>query len=438
MYRQAYAIAYEHQINFGSPAVWAGTTIPVSQYGIGLSLFYVPGMLLAPLLGLHGSAANVHNDYGFAFDSRLYALVVTPVQVGATAAAAYLVARLVRVLGFGTPTALWGELLFGVASPAIVYSHGDSSMPVAALCLAGGVYGAWLFRSTGSVPALLGAGLAVLYGILTRPADGALAGAAALALIVPGLRPRAWPARCWAGMAVVVASGGAAVGLTLLLNWVRFGSPLITGYEHGGWTTPVWVGVPPALFSPAHGIVWEFPAIVLAPVALWQLRRSRSRQLAVVMGAACLLEFLSASTWWVWWGGNSWGLRFFEPALPLAAALAATARLLSRISRPAWALLFAGGLAWAVPWLLVDVVTSGYGALNDAGAGRFEWRLYAPIGAWAYLPSVWDADPVWIRLAARRGSLYLVPPLLLIASAMALTAWAWRLAQRPGTDAPAS
>ena len=54
MQRQAHALVFEHSIRFQTPGwFWTGEPVWNSKFGIGLSLLYVPGMMLAsPLASL--------------------------------------------------------------------------------------------------------------------------------------------------------------------------------------------------------------------------------------------------------------------------------------------------------------------------------------------------------------------------------------------------
>ena len=45
MYRQALSIAHDHSLRFSTP-IWWGDTFVTSKYGIGLSLLYLPGIVL--------------------------------------------------------------------------------------------------------------------------------------------------------------------------------------------------------------------------------------------------------------------------------------------------------------------------------------------------------------------------------------------------------
>jgi hypothetical protein len=45
IYREARALAYDHSLQFAPPLRW-GAAITASKYGIGLTLLYLPGLLV--------------------------------------------------------------------------------------------------------------------------------------------------------------------------------------------------------------------------------------------------------------------------------------------------------------------------------------------------------------------------------------------------------
>jgi hypothetical protein len=127
-----------------------------------------------------------------------------------------------------------------------------------------------------------------------------------------------------------------AVGIGIY-NQVRFGSALATGYggESMRFETPLLVGLAGLLISPAKGIVWYCPAILLGAIGVARaLRRSESRLAwAVVAMTVCLL--LIFAKYYQWYGGGAWGPRFLVPLLPLWLAFAASA--LSAARAGGWA-----------------------------------------------------------------------------------------------------
>jgi hypothetical protein len=451
MYRQAASLTFQHSIHFGTP-LWWGVSATTSKYGLGLSLLYAPGLLIWAWLQPYVPIQHGHvYDWSLLYADPLYTIACAPVHVLIAAVSAYLVARFLRELGFERAIALWGLALYGLASPAIVYARGDWAQPLVGLCWIGALLAALRFRRTGQDRALWIAAVVLGYAVLTRPVEGTLLLPAVLLLIVPelpslrrvprGRSPLGCPSGCpftWRAVGVVVVLYLVAALLTLWVNWARYGSPFTTGYEGEGWTTPLGTGLSGALFSPGWGILWEFPAALLAPLGLWRLWHTGHRKTGFVVAGLVVCELVSTATWHAWAGGWNWGLRLFLPALPLVAVLSATGiRALSPSTRR-WLppLLFIAGLVWAVPCLVTDLL-GGYAGMIASGP-IYAWRDYPPIGAWQFLHH-WRAstpldpgavDILWFRTARPSGNASLIFPVILIAAAMALTSRILRLQKR--------
>ncbi len=439
MYRQAVSIVHEHSLRFGVP-IWWGDTYATSRYGIGMSLLYVPGVSLLWWLGpaIPTPQGGVY-DWELFYRDPVYVLGAAPVQILLTVVTAYLVARFIRELGYGSVTALVGLVGYGIASPAMVYARGDFAQPLLGLCLTAALLFAVRFRKSANRGALFVAAGFLCLGVLTRPVEGSFLLPAVLALIVPNLSPAGWRPAAYRAVVVIVGAFAAAVALTLLVNWGRFGSPLETGYPSTvGWGTPIWVGLPGVLISPARGILWQFPLVLLAPLGFGQLWLAEHRVLAGVLAAMTSVLLLNTALWMPWWGAWSWGARLFVPALPLVAVLAAigTTSLGSRLRIWLPVLLMLGGLVWAVPGTVTNLL-GGYAARYDGSAQSFALSGYPPIGAWRYVhhllaPNLSDAnsvDIIWLRLAHLTHNLSVAVPVVLLLLACFLALRVVRLEQ---------
>ena len=414
MYRQGYSLAFHQSIGL-QPPFWWGKPIALSKYGIGLSLLYLPFM--APFAWLQDAVPVFHTNtyhWELLYGDPLYMVAIAPVHALITVVSAYLVARTIRLLGFGERAALWGLALYGLGSPALVYARGDYAQPLSGLCWMAAIYTILRFRQRGQTGQgggqhwLILAALAILYGVLTRVVDGSLALPAVMLLAVPHLRVREWRRDTWRALAILLAGWAGGVALTLLVNALRFGSALNFGYGGEGWTTFLPIGLAGSLISPARGLLWSFPAIVLLLPGVRALWRNQQQQAVVALMGLAVLELLNVSLWWVWWGGWDWGLRLFVPALPVLAVVAGCGvSALGRWTRwwlPSVLLLL--GLAWAIPGVVTDML-AGYAGWADGVAGSFNWRAYPPIGAWRWLRSALPAgsspidahaiDIVWFR-----------------------------------------
>lgn len=428
MYWQARALLYHHALHF-SPIVW-GIPFTTSLHGIGLPLAYFPGLALFSWLAPQSpSGTAAPYNWALYYSDPLYTLACAPVHIVVTAATAYVVGRFLRTLGFGQGIVVAGMLGFGLASPTLVYARGDFAQPLAGLCSIAALYCAYRCGANHSAWLVWACGLWLGWAVLTRPVEGTILALVILLLLAPNWRPAWWRDVRWLSSGVVMGCYLAAVAVTLLVNWGRFGSPLTTGYgAYEGWTTPLRVGLPGTLISPGRRIIWEFPAVLLAPLGLRYLGRQGNRRIAVALAVYSVLLLVNASTWYDWIGGWTWGLRPLVPALPALAILAAAglATLGSRARRWIAGLLFLGGLVWAIPCVATDLF-AGYGGTYADTAANFTLSAYPPIGAWKWIHHWFASSPtdstgvdiLWFRLAhSTGGASLLVPAALLVAAGL--------------------
>ena len=432
IYRQALSIAQDLTFRFAVPVQWGDFLAPVSVSGFGLPLFYLPGVFVLTKVGVHAPIpTSIPYDWDLMYRDPVYTIGAAPIQILVTVAAAYLVARFVRELGFGTKAALFAFASFGIASPAIVYAKEDFPQPLLGLLLITGLFAVHRYRISGRIAWLLAAGASLVFAVLARQAEGSFLLPALLLMIVPGIDPRRWNRGTIRDIAVITGAYAIAVALTLMINWGRFGSPFQTGYYLISWGTPPWVGLPGVLFSPSRGILWQFPLLMLAPLGLWRLRLTPYRRVAAVMAALIFVMYIHTSLWLSWWGGWDWGARLFVPVWPLVAILAAIGAVSLRPSLRLWlpATLFVAGVAWAVPGTITDLL-GGYAGTYDGTPQSFLLTGYPPIGAWKFLHHIRAtemADPsaidiIWFRLARRTGNASLLVPVIL---GLAAAAFAW-------------
>jgi len=424
MWRQALAIAYYHSWSL-VPPIWWGSTLTSSYRGVGASLEYVPGSLIFQWLASHVPIQSGDQyDFRLIYSDLLYTVAGAPVWVPITAATAYVVGLTTRLLGGDARLALWAIAFYGLGSPALAASRGDWPQPLVAICWALGVYASLKFRYGGGQRWLWVAGASIFYGVLARPLEGSMLLPAVVVLLWPATRQRP------VILAGQVGAWALGVGATLLFNWTRFGSPTNFGYPGSiKWSTPIWIGFPSALLSPGRGVLWEFPALVLAAlgaVHLW--RNGRRLEAAALVGAPFVL-FVEACQYFEWIGGWDWGFRFFVPALPLVSALAGVGVgvLRGRLVRWLPGVLLAGGLFWNIPAVTTDLL-AGYGQTYITTAANWRLDAYPPIGAWRFVQQIFPTgdvagspiDIVWFRATRVVGYVSLIPFAVLAAASVAL------------------
>jgi hypothetical protein len=430
MYYQARALAYHGSLHFTTPIVW-GQPNMTSRYGLGLSLLYVPGLLALSWLRPYAPVVNPQSGLSLLYDDPLYTAVGTPINVAVTAASAYLVGRFVRALGRDRRAALWGMMLYGIASPAIVYAREDFAQPLEGLCWIAALYSAVEFRRSRRMTWLWACSFSMFYAVLTRPFEGSLLLIGAMLLSIVVWPPRRWTVVQLRASSAILAGYAAGILVTVLVNWGRYGSPFTTGYEGLGWTTPLGMGLAGSLVSPGRGILWEFPAILLIPFGLRDLWRTKQRIVGLVLLGLSILLLVSISAWSIWWGGWNWGLRLFVPALPALSVLAAYGVASLRSSHLRWVPwpLLAAGVIWAVPCILTDFI-GGYAPAHRDPLSNWRWDAYPPLGAWQYLyhpralsPMDFNSiDILWFRVARSSHNASLIPMLVLLIVASLLTA----------------
>ena len=140
---------------------------------------------------------------------------------------------------------------------------------------------------------------------------------------IPNIQYREW---------ILFAAPILAAGLlSLWWNWLRFGSLLESGYVESEAFNGDWLfGLVGLLVSPARGILWYSPVLLLIPLGVgWFWRRAR--WLLLSSAGVALLYWLLYAKWYMWHGGYSWGPRFLLPVLPF----------LLLITAPAWQWIFA-------------------------------------------------------------------------------------------------
>ena len=237
-----------------------------------------------------------------------------------TAATAALIFLTLRRLGFGWAASLGTGLAFGVATMAWPYARTLFSEPLAGLGLILSFYFLIRYRDErdGWSALLAGAGLAV--ALLARLNNAIVAPFLGLLLLIYLHRQ---VGRHWRRWITPILLFGLPVLAALLItgwyNWLRFGSPLTTGYlPEERFATPFFEGLYGLTLSPGKGLFWYNP-FLFAAVAAWPAFLRRNRAAALVAAAIVLANLAFYAPWYLWWAGHAWGPRFLVTMLPFAA-----------------------------------------------------------------------------------------------------------------------
>jgi hypothetical protein len=220
-----------------------------------------------------------------------------------------------RRFGASMARALAGTAVLAFATPLWVYARDFFGEPLFTACLLVTLY----LLSAGPAPltrrSIMFAGLASSLGILTRASFIPLIAVFAAYLVLSAGERR--PGAKRAGTYLVFCLPGMAV--LALLNQVRFGSILLSGYHTAfdqGFSVPLYKGIAWNLASPYRSLFLYAPVVVLG---LWGLRaftRSHRAEAALVISIAAYV-FVVYSGWWAWHGGWCWGPRFLVPIMPV-------------------------------------------------------------------------------------------------------------------------
>jgi hypothetical protein len=330
-----------------------------ARYGLGMSLAQAPAAALAP---------SFESAFGLGASQSLF--LVAPILFGLLAAAA--AGRAAGLLGAGERGQAIAVLLASLGSPLGAYFSSDLSESLQAACLAGAFLAALEARRREGVRrSLLWAGLAGLAVGTAVLAKSSLAAVAPFALLPLLAAPKAASAAS-RGARVAAAALGSVAPLAIWLagEYARFGGPF-RGYGGEAFSYPFLEGAARLLLLPNKGLLFFFPAIVVALVeAARRLRGSRlpggvdaeagASRLEVLAGCLPLAVLVAmAAPWWAWHGVAGWGPRLVVPGIPLVAALAACAVERWRPSRGR--LLVAASLALnALPLLQSSVPVAVY------------------------------------------------------------------------------
>lgn len=294
-----------------------------SKYGIVNSLMSFPPMLLQQIV--HRDTAE---PYG-AFDPLIYNLwnLVLSVLLAAVlmAISGLYTQRLVTRIAF-VATVLYGTYLWiylraqsSEIYQTLFYSAAylflarwirQTQQPGASRLSLMLIHLVWLFVCILSLTRILYLLLIPLYGLV-----------AMWALIWLGHRSgwraamRLWPHVLLPPLAIVAVCG--------LVNFIKFGSPFLSGYHQ--WrpelhlpTGPMWDGLHGLLLRPRFSILLYFPLFPISLVAVWHFARRFPLESAAAMGSFVLFV-LALSKIPTWPGEWTYGPRYILFALPIAA-----------------------------------------------------------------------------------------------------------------------
>ncbi len=302
--------------------------------------------------------------------------------------------------GLGLRMSLVGSAVLGFTTPLWNYSRDFFGEPLITLSLLGLFYYA-CYSDIHSRRGVVLAGALTSIGILTRLSFTPIAAIVAAVLMLRRVTSRK----------IVLYILISSVGLLLqaILNYIRFGSPLLTGYHTAfdkGFSTPLSSGLLWNLFSPYRGFFLYVPITLMSVPAFLSFTRKHKFHTIFIL-ATTIYFFLLYSRWWAWHGGWCWGPRFFLPLVPLL-LLPGIIRLAGNTSIR-WKVAFCGlcicGFVIQLSGILIN-----YTAAYDywIKIGRLDWsekaiETLSPI--WDHLRAMMHTHPaqydLWILQVAK-------------------------------------
>jgi hypothetical protein len=338
-------------------------------------------------------------------------------------------------LRFSPGSASGTALAFGLGTMAWPYARLLFGESLAGLCLLLGAFALHRYHDGHHRASPLVAGMSLGIVVLTRLNLAVLLPFFALLLLVYLYRRHGRDYRAWIeplmlfGLPIL-----AALAIVGWYNWIRFGSPLISGYPpKERFTTPLFQGLYGLILSPGKGLIWYSP-LLLAALAAWPAFFRRHRESGLLIAAVVLGCVAFYSPWRMWWAGHSWGPRFLLvvvplASLPLASALeAAGKRRLHAVGLVVLAIVSVGVqvLGIAVNFnLYLDDVYAQIGLYHPAT--HFDPARSPLLRQFDYL-SVQNLDLAWARGGSIDWPVLLTGVLLVLVSGLVL--WAARREHR--------
>jgi hypothetical protein len=361
-----------------------------APFGLGQSIynvpFYLAGKAVVRVTGIRlGKPDSVPKAF---------------VALGTTVVGAAIVRELFRfamTITGSLPASLGAAIAMAFGSVLWPYARFGFNQPLAALALLTATHHAVRGARSQAHGHLLLSGAWLGAGLMTRH-EVALAALPIAAWLIFEGRPAA---RTRMRRLLAFAPGvGAGLAAWLLYNAVRFGNPLDTGYLRDqvmGFWSPIAPGLLALLFSPGASLFLYSPVALVGVAGLLRMlvRGDRSAAALLLSLGAVFLCFYATLGNWI--GGRSYGSRYLVVVLPLVGL--GLVPLLQRLSSPrrrlAWITTVVVSALVQLPGVLVD-----YAKVSQASAAVHGGGFDTEARQWH-----WQASPIVLNTAALRTAL---------------------------------
>lgn len=370
------------------------TGLPANRYGIGCALFWAPTVTLVHVL-LRVLDPGLATGLGRPYE---WAVAIGSAWWGCLGLW-LLYLRLRREFTPRTSGLALAGMVFATPLAFYLWLHGSMSHAVSFFVVVMAMLAlekAW--ESPRSVaPLLLGAWCGLIAA--TRFQDLTWAAAFGLALAVPLLRPAAagsqGATRTGAAITVVLASVLFAAGLLLAMlpqfavwkilygRWLS--GPLPYLGREGGVLETLPIHALEVLVSERGGFLAWHPILAVA-IAGWVIGRRRlGAGFLTAAVAGLLLQYYLVASWSMWWGGASFGNRFFISSYPffVLGLACADARLLAAGRRRVFPVVLAVLIVWNAG-LLVQYGTEMISREKSNGWPKVIRNQFTAVPGWIF------------------------------------------------------
>lgn len=378
-YQTAQALV-DHQRAWIADPAWRDSRVAVGR-GNHLYAFYAPGqaVMMVPLY-LAGKVVAHHLSLPYDI-STLYATRSVDLWLGALLALAFY--ALCTMLGYGRVVTSVLTLILAFATVAWPDAQSALEQTQVNLFVFLGVICAWRWVS-GNLQSqrwLVLTGVSVGLAAFTRY-DALLYVPILLGYVLIERWRRHGGTRLLSDAAVFGLGVAPWLALVGLWNFVRFGSPFLTGLHEQTLGEPFLQGLANLLVSPGKGLLWYVPLVVLLPFSARRFYR-RSKSLCLLFSALVLVPTVFYANVLYWHGDPSWGPRYLYTSVPYL--MLPLGELLAdwRRERPAMK-------------SMVVLLVAGSLCLNFAAVSVTQWRFWYRLQANLQQQSVaatWSGQP---------------------------------------------